>query len=266
MRGFRVLVLVLILALVGPRSAQAVDIHGNDAQDTYSGVGGLVLPSSSDPQSRREAASCEDCAWLVSDACDTPYGVAFLHCRSDLLHCPPGSQEKRAWMRHGNGLWFDHGLLCVTPEGPPTLASVGAQARGAFVHHLPRLAPSQQPAQGVVTQLPVLFDSGQPSGAASLDVSVAGVGVHLEARARWTWTFGDGATTTTVATGSRWPDVSVSHIYRVSGRQVARVVTQWVARYWIDGVGPFPVPEEVSQEAVLTVLVGEGRAALAVSR
>jgi len=257
------LVVAVMLAVAHASGAQAVDIHGNDVQDSYTGVGGLVLPSSADTQSRREAVSCEDCSWIVSDACDTPYGVAFLHCQSAVLHCPPDSHERRAWMRHGDGQWYDHGLLCVTAGGPPTLASVGHQARGAFVQRLPPLLPSLQPARGVVTQLPVLFDSGQPTGVTAIDVRLAGVNVHLEARSHWTWTFGDGASSFSTTGGSHWPDLSVSHVFRRAGRQVVRVKTQWAAEYWLDGLGPFPVPDEVSQEAVVAVWVGEGRAALA---
>ena len=256
---------VVVFGMSGIPLAHAVDIHGNDVQDAYSGVGGLVLPTSADPQSRREAVSCEDCSWMVSDACDTPYGVAFVQCHSDVLRCPPDSHERRAWMRRGDGQWYDHGLLCVTAEGPPTLASVGHQARDAFEQRLPPLRPSLQPARGVVTQLPVLFDSGQPTAVTAIDVRLAGVNVHLEARSHWTWTFGDGASAFSTTGGSHWPDLSVSHVFRRAGRQVVRVKTQWAAEYWLDGLGPFPVLDEVSQEAVVAVWVGEGRAALAAS-
>jgi hypothetical protein len=165
-------------------------------------------------------------------------------------------------MRHGDGQWYDQGLLCVTAGGPPTVGTVGVKARGAFVEHLPGLAPSVQPSQGVVTQLPVLFDTGQASGTVSIDVVLAGTPVHLEARPRWTWTYGDGSTSETVFAGSHWPLTSVSHVYRHSGQQQVRVVTTWSATYWVDGLGPFPVAEDVHQDALMTVPVGEGRAAL----
>jgi len=262
MRSMFVAVLVLAFGMSGIPLAHAVDIHGNDVQDTYSGVGGLVLPASTEPHTRREVATCQDCSWQVSDACDTPYGNAFLRCRSDVLRCSSGSEEKRAWMRLGDGLWHDRGLLCVSSGGPPTVASVGREARGAFVQHLPNLAPSSRPAQGVVTQLPVIFDSGQPDGTWTFDAGIAGANVHLEAQPRWSWDFGDGSTVTADAPGGLRPGVGLGHTYRQSGRQTVRVVTWWTASFWIDGLGPFPVAEEVSQQAAFSIRVGEGRAAL----
>jgi len=258
--------LLLVSALPGYSIARAVDIHGNDAQDTYTGVGGLVLPATADPQARREAASCADCAWQVGDACDTPYGVAFLRCQSTVLHCPSGSAERRAWMRHGNGQWYDQGLLCVTSDGPPTVTTVGRRAHGAFVQHLPSLTPSSQPAQGIVAQLPVLFDSGQSSGPSVLDVTLAGASVHLEARPTWTWIFGDGSSQSTGVAGAHWPDVRVAHTYRQPGDVTVRVVTHWTASFWVNGLGPFPVAEGVAQEATVALRVGEGRAAIIQAR
>ena len=251
------------LAVAQAPFAYGVDIHGDDLLDTYSGVGALLLPASAPPQARREAAECADCAWHIGDACDTPYGVAFLRCQSTVLRCPAASQERRAWMRHGDGQWYDQGLLCVTNDGPPTVAVVGQRAREAFIEHLPPLVPAVQPAAGVVTQVPAIFDSGQTSTGVVVDTVLAGVPVHLEARPQWSWQFGDGSASVTSVSGSRWPVLTLSHTYRRPGRVTARVVATWNASYTVGGVGTFPVAEAVTQEANLGFWVGEGRASLA---
>lgn len=253
-----VFICVGVLSLGAP--AHAVDVHGNDGQDTFSGVGGLVLSGSVDASTRAAVASCGDCAWQVSVPCATPYGVAFVRCDSHVLGCGSGSLERRAWVRHGEGQWIDHGLFCVSTQGPVTVDHLGHSARDAFIQGLPRLQPTTAPRAGIVAQVAVVFDSGQQSGPVIGNYVVLGERVHLMATPRWTWDFGDGARLVTDVAGSRWPDLAVSHIYRRSGAQVAHVRTSWRAEFTVDGLGPFPVPEEVTQEAFAPVLVGEARA------
>jgi len=260
MRFVITLVLCCLGLLTCAPSAHAVDVHGDDGQDTFSGVGGLILSGSVDDHTRAAVASCGDCAWQVSVPCATPYGVAFMRCDSHVLGCGSGTVERRAWVRHGDGQWTDHGLLCVSTQGPVTVDHVGHIARDEFIQGLARLQPSSAPRAGVVAQVPVVFDSGQQSSHVIGNYVVLGERVQLTATPRWTWDFGDGGRLVTDIAGSRWPDLAVSHIYRHSGTHVAHVRTTWRAEFTVGGLGPFPVPEEVTQEAVLPVLVGEARA------
>ena len=247
-----------LLAMATP--AHAVDVHGNDAQDTFTGVGGLVLFGSVDSGTRAAVANCGDCSWQASVPCDTPYGVAFIRCDSHVLGCVSGSVERRAWVRHGTGQWTDHGLFCVSTQGPVTVEQVGHSARDAFIQDLPRLQPTTGPRAGIVAQVPVLFDSGQQRGHVIGNYVVLGQRIRLTATPRWTWDFGDGARLATGAAGSRWPDRAVSHIYRRGGEHLATVQAIWRASFTVDGLGPFGVPEEVIQVAVVPVRVGEARA------
>lgn len=265
------LVLTLMVAVAvtmtgGARGAHAWDVHGDDSQDTYSGVGSLILPPGPDPQGRREAATCEDCQWVVASACDTPYGVAFLRCESHVLACPSGEREMRAWMRHGVEPWADRGLICISSQGPPTRERLGQAVQADFTQHLPGMAPLMLPDTGIVTQLPVLFDSGQSTSAVVGTIVALGQTVELTAHARWEWVFGDGSSLVQPVDASRNRGMAVQHVYRHPGGFRVIVRARWSAQYTVDGLGPFSVPEPVEQEGTLTLLVGQARAALARER
>lgn len=249
-------------SLDGSPPAAAVDIHGDDARDSYSGVGALILPPGTDQQARREAAECTDCRWVVSSPCDTPYGVAFLQCRSHVLECPPGTVEKRAWLQAGSAPWADRGLLCVSTDGPMTRARLGEVVHGEFLQRLPALTPRHLPESGVVTQLPVLFHPGQSVAPVEVDVVVAGQRVHLRATARWEWAFGDGESLIELPDGALTRGMPVAHVYRHGGIQEVRVRATWNAAYTVSGLGPFDIPEPVQQEAVVMMRVGQAHATL----
>ena len=82
------------------------------------------------------------------------------------------------------------------------------------------------------------------------------------ARPTWVWRFGDGTSTRTGDPGGRFPRSGVAHAYRAAGRYAVHVRTEWSASFTVDGLGPFPVIEPVSQEQHVSIEVGEGRALL----
>lgn len=253
--AFVLALLVAIPISVGP--ARATDVHGDDARDRYVGTGGLVLPGTVDTTTRRQVAECGDCDWRLSSPCvASVLGNAFGDgCLSVVRGCPGGTLL-RTWFRDGPQPWRDLGLMCVGPGGPVTVATVGGAARDRVERGIPPAAPAFLPAHGVLAQLPVRFASGQRPGDRHWSMQVLGTPVSIVAHPGWDWDFGD---------GSRLHDSDqgmAEHVYRRSDVFSVACTTTWAATYTVDGLGPFPVPEPVTQVWRGSVDVGEGRAIL----
>jgi hypothetical protein len=174
------------------------------------------------------------------------------------------AEHLRVWFRPADGEWEEVGLVCLARGGPITMTHLRREARARFAADLPVLNVRFAPPTGALTQLPVIFDSTQPSDGVAADYQIFGQAVHLRAVASWTWTFGDGAVLNTTSPGGRYPDLSVSHPYQQAGRYLVQVLARWSAEFDVDDLGPFPIQEAVAQDAEREVRVGEGRAVLAV--
>jgi hypothetical protein len=259
---------LLTSALVAPPSVAATgasaDVHGDDVNDRYSGTGGLILPASVDERTRKEVASCAGCAWRLTSPCaSTTLGTPFdSPCRSVVRGCP-GGQLLRSWFRPAGSDWRETGLICLVQKDPVTVTGVAREIRGAAVRAVPRQRAAAHPPAGILVQLPVIFDSGQPSGPLTLAMpDIAGMGVVVVAHPTWTWSFGDGGSLTTTASGGSYPTMDVTHTYRFAGEFSVECQTRWSALFTVDGLGPFAIPEQIHQEVELLVSVGEGRALL----
>jgi hypothetical protein len=249
-----------------PAARADVEVHGDDAGDRYVGRGGLVLPGSVDTTTRTTVASCPGCEWRLESPCvESPHGTPFgqaARCLSVVRGCQAGTRVLRVWFHGDAGSWRDLGLVCLGRGGPVTVADVARRTREHFVAGMPPLAPTFQPSVNPVTQVPVVFSSGQPGGPQNASYTVARLAVRLQARPDWTWAFGDGVVARTTDPGAAYPLGGVVHAYRAAGRHDVTVITRWTATFTVDGLGPFPVTEPVQQEGRLTLEVGEGRALL----
>jgi hypothetical protein len=257
--------LVALVALSGAPGARAADVEGDDGGDRYVGSGGLILPASVPESTRRTVAGCQECSWRLTTPCvQSGLGTPFAGqgtCTSVVRGCP-GGQLLRTWFRgHGSG-WRDLGLVCLGPAGPVTVAAVADAVHDRVVQDVPPLRPTAQPARGVVTQLPVLFQSGQPGGAQRWPMAVLGTRIEVTATPTWQWSFGDGGGAETSDPGRHYPVGGVAHAYRTAGERGVVVRAVWSATFVVDGLGPFRVDEPVRQEAAVVVAVGEGRAVL----
>ena len=254
------------MASTAPASGGDVEVHGDDANDAFSGTGGLLLPGSVDNRTRTTVASCRGCEWRLESPCtDTHRGTLFdsqAPCLSVVRGCPAGDRLMRSWFRAEGSAWREIGLICLRRSGPVTVAQVDRQVRERFVEGMPALAPAFQPSMNPVAQIPVVFSSGQPGGTEDSAFTIIGLPVDLFARPTWVWRFGDGSATRTDDPGGRYPLSGVAHAYRAAGTYSVLVRTEWSASFTVDGLGPFPVTEPVSQEDRFAVVVGEGRALL----
>ena len=259
--------LSILLAVAAPAVARATDLHGDDENDRYVGTGGLLLPSSGADGTRATVAECLGCEWRLASPCLTsdagnPFSGTPI-CLSVVRGCPDSAQLLRAWFRPAASDWREIGIVCIGDGGPVTVVDLGSDVREHLVRSVPRVLLAVQPNRGVVTQLPVLFDSGQLARGLRDSFVLAGASVGLVATPSWRWEFGDGARLATTDPGGAYPHDAVAHPYRGAGSYQVRLTTTWIAEFTVDGMGPFPVAESVSQVASVMVRVGEGRAVLA---
>ncbi|HET7902563.1 MAG TPA: hypothetical protein VFL59_15380 [Candidatus Nanopelagicales bacterium] len=242
-----------------------VVVSPDPAHDMYVGTGGLVVPEHDwrSGGGRADAAGCADCQWRVSRLC-TKEEFANGGCLAIRIGCPVGYVPVRIWLLRPGQDWAVVGEACQGPRPPITVVDVASAVRDRAVAVLPPLAAGVQPADGTLVSLPAVFRSGQPvGGVRGADLSVLGLAVTLDARARWLWSYGDGTRSWSTAPGGRWPDTSVSHVYRRAASLTATVTAVWRAEFTVEGLGPFAVPgAPLEQQQTLPVVVREARARL----
>ena len=216
-------------------------VIADDDRDVYVGTGGLVLPrGSADETLRRSVAECPGCRWRLREPCAS--GTDAGPCLSVSRGCPAGGRHLRTWhSRDGGRTWADLGVACYPPVGPVTVEGVTSAVADRVEEFVPPGSISAQPPRGAVPHLPIAFAANQPADLGPLRLEVAGRTLEVRPRATWQWSFGDGARLTTDRPGGRYPDLSVAHAYRASGRYEVVLDTAWTASYTLDGFGPFPV-------------------------
>ncbi len=267
-----VLSLCLSLALaahLAPAHARgsAGEVHGDDAGDRFVGTGGLILPASVHEVVRREVASCLGCHWMLTTPCaNTDLGRPVDDgCRGVVRGCP-GGQLRRSWFQPAGDGWRDVGLICMQQGRPWTVRDAGRAAADQVAERVPALRPVAQPSVGVLPHLPTYFRSGTSGGTHVFSWMASGHRLEVHAEPTWSWSFGDGGRLESSDPGGEFPDGGVAHAYRTAGRYDVEVTATWRAVFWSEGLGPFPVPEPVHQEARIPVTVGEGRATLVAPR
>ena len=260
-RSLYVALLCAIALLAAPGLASAdISVIGDDQQDAFVGSGALLLPSTMFQEGRESASDCVGCSWRAVVQCEMTSAGA---CRGPARLCGPDASWLRIYMTRPGGAEIDLGAACFdNDKGPASRESAETHMRDIIREQVPSLRPTLQPSGGVLPHLPVIFATRQPAGPATSAHTIIGLPVHLTVRPRWVWDFGDGGRLATVEAGGAWPDRSVSHAYGRAGKVRVAVRAEWNATYVVDGLGPLTVPESVTQDASLTVPVGEGRAVL----
>jgi hypothetical protein len=267
-----VLLLLLVGAVSVPTSANAANgcgldcsIWGNDEANAVEGA--ILIPAAGfvgDPALRGQAAACPGCSWQLAPWCKftEPGGTAA--CLGAVIACPAGSIRLAIFLRRpGEATFQQVGSFCQSPGQPLTPGQLVPDVRDRFLELLPPQAPSYQPASGTLVNLPTVFASGQPTSIGPKQFDLAGFTIVISATAAWLWRFGDGAEGVFDSPGGPYPDMSVSHSYRVAGPQQVIVTTTWDGEFTVDGLGPFPIAgPPVTQSAPLSVTVQEAHAQL----
>jgi len=250
---------IVLALLVLATPAHAVTVIGDDQQDRYVGSGGLILPGVFAHSTRDAVARCVHCRWRLRDPCVEHDD----NCSYSPLPCPADHRVlETLWSQDAGGTWQSLGLWCVGPAGPRTVANVGQQAHEELSATLLPGQPSVQPPRGIVPQLATIWHAEQPAVTAPIVMDIVGQRVEITPVPRWSWDFGDGGRLDTHMVGSRYPDMTVSHVYRKAGRRTVTCTTTWQATFTVDGLGPFPVQESITQQATRVIRVHEARARL----
>lgn len=257
---------ILALGLVGasavaPESDRAladITIIGDDEQDAFVGTGSLLLPPQIATDWRTVAATCPGCVWRSVIQCEMTSAGA---CRGPARLCGPDGYWLRVYLTRPDGIELDLGAACFGSGGPVSRETAEAQIRDRVVALVPPLEAWRQPSGRALPHLPVVFGVDQSEEPVKESFELVGLPIALTARPRWVWDFGT-STVATSSAGRRWPTPTIDHTYRTSGLARARVTTVWKATYEIAGVGPLEIAEPVTQEAEVSVTVGQGRAVL----
>lgn len=262
MRVTLLLLAAAVALVLVPQVHAATSVNGDDYRDQFVGTGGLILPSSVGEDTRRRVAGCTDCSWRLTEQCVVD-GNAFdgsAVCDSVARGCPQARRTLRSWFSPGSGRWEDLGVVCMSE--PVTVREVGTRVRERLSQGLPPLDISIHPSSGVLTQIPLIVDSGQAPGRVSFEMDLAGHSVEVIAGARWHWDFGDGFDVTSTSPGCAWPCTEIAHAYRRPGEFDLIARATWQGDFRVEGLGPFPIAEPITQSGSLVVQVHQGRALL----
>jgi len=256
------LALVVMVLLAPANSAVGIEVIGDDHGDRYVGSGGVILPTSTSPTIRQDAAHCHQCRWRFRDPCPMRDPEQPQLCSFTPMPCPADAELLLfSTSTDGGTTWNDRSLMCVGPGGPRTVAQVGSELRQEVVRELPPLVLSHQPRRGVVPRIPVLWDSGQ-SPVGELVMPIHGHRVAVKPSPTWIWTFPSGTPLRTKRPGSRYPNDEVSHIFRRAGSYRVDCQTVWTGDFYVDDLGPFAIAEPIIQDAHLRVSVADARSVL----
>lgn len=241
-------------------AVEAVEVIGDDELDQYAGSGAVILPSSIAASSRQQAATCVGCRWKVTMPCQREDDHQDAACRGIILGCPQGREVKRAWVAWPGRDFEPVGLFCPSDGEATSVADATREVRSGFTHRLAPLRPACEPPRGAVVGIPLHCRTGQPAAQVGWQDTVAGFPVTTQARARWRWTFAstDGREAVQVSDqpGSRYPEPGVGHTFQAVGANRVAVQARWSAQFWIDGLGPFAVHPDLTQDAQIIVPTG----------
>lgn len=240
--------LAAVLSLTAP--AAAVDVVGDDLQDSYVGSGSVIWPSTVPAPQRRTSADCPGCSWRADLLCRM---VSASACRGAARLCRADEGWYRFYLSVNGGPWRQVGSGCIGGRGPTRGSQVEQELADVVRAQVPALRPGVQPRQAL-TSVPVVLWSGQPASWRSPVLRVLGHRVVVTARPTWWWQV-EGRTSVAREPGGRWPDTAVTHAFSQPGLHDVRVLSRWSATYTVDGVGPFAVRQEITQEAAVRLRV-----------
>lgn len=258
-----ILTLLLLLPIGVPqlgtdRAHASVEVIGDDEQDAFVGSGSLLLPPQIATDWRRSAASCPGCRWRSVIQCVMTTAGS---CRGPARLCGVDGFWLRIFLTGPDGVERNLGAACFGPSGPVRREVAEALLADEVRALVPPLRTWRQPEGQVLPHLPVVFGVTQSESAIERSFEIIGLPIELIASPRWIWDFG-GSTLHTVSAGRPWPDQTIDRTFRRSGEMPVAVKAVWSATYTVAGVGPLEVVEPVTQDADVTVPVGQARAVL----
>ena len=271
-RVFGVLALMIVtLALAGPTgpAAASVDVVADPQSESFVGTGAVLLPSTVAQHTRSEASRCVGCRWRVSTGCSLPHGSGGrgqdLVCLAPAHRCSDGQPPRQVWFARPSHDFEPVGIFCPSDGNVTSVQDATRHVRGGFEHRIPPLAVTCEPGRGVVVGIPLHCRSGQPGATVAWSDSVAGFTVHTRAEASWEWTFrqatnapGSNATWThrTREPGREYPSPGIRQAFSRPGINSVEVIARWRGEFTVEGLGTFPIEDELQQRGRLNVPTG----------
>jgi len=213
-------------------------VVADDSVGGYRVTGEMYLDQSfsGSQNTKKVAATCKDCRWVISSYCkrESPYQVITscdlptLGCETDLA----SGVKMRIWRQVSiDEPWQDLGIVCIGPKGPVTPSVVSEVIKEQAVIFLPPLNPTSQPTGQALNKLPVYFASNQSAKFGPNKVKVAGFEVELTAYPTWTWQWNENEKLVTQNPGGVFPSGQISHTWNKSGTYPVVVTTRWRAEW-----------------------------------
>jgi len=234
------------------------DVVADQEQVRYQGSGGLILPPSVDTGTRNEVMRCRGCGWKLTAAC-VPGPDKY--CDAAIRGCPGLIDHVRVWFRPEGGDWREVDRICLTHYEVSTVTGFEKRIAENFTRYVPDQAARCWPAQGAVTHLPLICESGQSAAQVNWSVPIAGFTVEIKAAPSWRWDF-LGRVLYTGQRGGPYPNTAISHAFPTAGRKIIGVTTRWSAEFTVDGLEPVAIEGDLLQRATFGVTIGQAKARL----
>lgn len=251
----------LLLSSVGfsaPGVSANPDVFANQDQVRYEGNGGLILPPSVNTGIRNEVIRCRGCGWKLTAAC---VPGADQYCDAGIRGCPGLIDHMRVWFKPPGGDWKEVDRICLTNYEVTTVTDLETRIADNFARYVPAQAPRCWPAQGAVTNLPLICQSGQSREAVSWSIAIAGFNVAITTVPSWMWDF-DGSIFYSSNTGGPYPNKDISHTFSKVGLKAINVTTRWSGNFRVDSLESVAIDRDLLQRSTFGVTIGQAKARL----
>ena len=246
------------LSAFTPRVLANPDVFANPDHVRYEGSGGLILPASVDNNTRNEVIRCRGCAWKLTVAC-VPGPENY--CDAAIRGCPVLIDHMRVWFRPQSGEWKEVDRICLTNYEVTTVSDLENRVAESFERYVPEQVARCWPAQGAVTNLPLICQSGQRPDSLNWVIPISGFTVSITTSPSWTWDF-HGSINSTRNAGGPFPNTDVSHIFPTAGAKSVNVVTRWNGYFNVDSLANVAIERELTQKSSMVVMIGQAKARL----
>lgn len=242
------------------------DVVGDNANDSYIGTGGLLLPSSfsGNGSTKRKVASCMGCVWKYSVYCAADSTDMCAHAVNT---CPPQQIRYRVWFGQTRDTVSVVGSLCWGYHTPATRRQIEDRLDDLVIRHVPTAHIDCDPPGDTLTTIPVVCFSTQPAVYRPAPFQLATHTVRITATPKWRWVWGDGTSQWRSTPGKPYPSRVITHTYRSEGHFTVETTTVWGANYNVSGLGTFQVGGDViTQSASLGLTVHSVKSLRTLSR
>lgn len=185
--NFLLTIFAVLAISISPAEADWVETNAESGG--YLITGGFVA-SSTYEKDRYEAATCQNCHWLVSAICISWDDENHGWCPYMVGKCPTGSQISEVFRANSvsrpilsSSLWRRTGYTCVGPNGPLSSQEIFSQIRESKFIKIPSLEFSTLPPGKSIVNLTFKIEFSSAAVIPDRQITVAGIPVIVRAAA-----------------------------------------------------------------------------------